>query len=53
MKAYRYSEIFFNRHVVAFFEGSFKRRPFFMRYLHKNTTMLLTPKFQNNSDYAS
>ena len=48
MKVYRYSEILFNRHIVAFFETS----PHFMHYLQKISTMLI-PKYQNKADYAS
>ena len=48
MKVYRYSEILFNRHIVAFFETS----PHFMHYLQKISTMLMA-KYQNKADYAS
>ena len=48
MKVYRYSEILFNRHIVAFFETSLH----FMHYLQKISTMLIA-KYENKADYAS
>ena len=43
---------FFKHHIVSFFEVSFERSPYFMRYLQDNSTMLI-PKFQNKADYTS
>ena len=41
--------ILLKRHVAAFFEASFKRSLYFMRYLHNNS-MMLKLKFQSKAD---
>ena len=45
-KACNYSEIFFNRHIVVFFETSVLKEVRILHYLNNNNTGLI-PKFQN------
>ena len=44
---------FSKRHVAVFFWSQrFQRSPYFIRYPHNSSTMLI-PKFQNKADYTS
>ena len=53
LKVYRYLEIFLNAMLLFFFWSQrFQRSPYFIRYPHNSSTMLI-PKFQNKADYTS
>ena len=48
VKVCRYLEIFFSRHIVAFFEASVLKEVHILRYLH-NIGAALISKFQNKA----
>ena len=49
IQIYCYIEVWYNRHVDAFFKGSVLKDVFYIRNPHNNITMLLIPKVQNKT----
>ena len=49
IQIYCYIEVWYNRHVDAFFKGTVLKEVFYIRNPHNNITMLLIPKVQNKT----